>query len=142
MSLPAKKSREIVFQLLFSLDMGDAFEEELIPFLMAELCVTKKLVREAFQLAKSIWEKREELDSKISAISQEYALDRIGKAERNILRQGLFDLIYSLEIPAEVVFSESVRLTRKFSTPEAASFVNALLDRYVKDNRPHAPVSS
>ncbi len=104
MSLPAKKSREIVFQLLFSLDMGDAFEEELIPFLMAELCVTKKLVREAFQLAKSIWEKREELDSKISAISQEYALDRIGKAERNILRQGLFDLIYSLEIPAEVVF--------------------------------------
>ena len=132
MSFPVKKFKEIVLQLLFSMDMGESSEEDLVPFLMEELAVTRRIVREAHAKALEILEKKEELDQQIESTSETYALERIGRVERNILRQGIFELIYSSEVPPEAIISEAIRLTRKFGTPESANFVNALMDAILK----------
>lgn len=126
-SFSLKKFREIVLQLLFSIDMGGAEEEDLIPFLMHELKTTRKIVKEAYAQASGIYAKRESLDQKIALLSQSYAFERIGRVERNILRWGFFEQDGGL-LDKAVVISEAIRLARKFSTPESADYVNALLD--------------
>lgn len=128
MSFSPQKFREIIFQLLFSIDIGNCEEEDLIPFLMQELSVTRKIVREAHKIAEEVWIKRDEVDKLIEGLSMEYALERIGKVERNVLRLGVYELLYTSDLPAEVAIAESMRLARKFSTPEAASYVNAIMD--------------
>ena len=42
MNIPQQKFREVVFQLLYSFDLGLSSEEEMIPFLMKELCGYEK----------------------------------------------------------------------------------------------------
>ena len=109
MPFPTKKFNELVLQLLFSLDMGDSLEVDLIPFLMRELSVTRKTVRAAYQKARTIFESREELNEKIAATSKEYALERIQRVERTVLRLALYEIWHETEMPREMIIAAAQR---------------------------------
>ncbi len=134
MALTKQKSREIVFQLLFSLDFSRPSEEATDEMLMQQLAVPKSALREAQVRVQQIVDLLPEIDRKIAAHSQEYEFDRIPRVERAILRLGLFELFHDTEIPPKVAISEAIRLARKFATAEAASFVNAVLDQAHRKN--------
>lgn len=136
MSISQKKIRELVFQLLYAKDVGDSDSSAMVPLLMKEHLLTRKTVLQAQQRAEAVFAKKKELDKEIEAVSTSYELDRIHSVERNILRLGLFELKYDEEIPPKVAISEAIRLTTKFSTPEGATFVNALLDTLWKKLEP------
>lgn len=132
MALPQNKMREAVFQILFCLDMGHAEEEEIVQLMMGELKITKKYAKEAYISAKAVFDAREELDSAIEAVAKSYSLERIQRAERNILRLGVFELKHNPEIPPLVSIAEAIRLSNKFATKEASKFINAILDAVMK----------
>lgn len=132
MAIPQAKFREIVFQLLYSYDMGHATEEDLTELLMAELAVTKSSLRLANIKVEEIIKIKNELDKSIASISQSYNFERIQSVEKNILRLGLYEMIYDNSIPPKVAIAEAMRLARKFGSPESASFVNAILDNLYK----------
>lgn len=128
MPLPKQKFREIVYLALFSLDTGGETEDDIVNLIMEELKVTKKQGHEGFRKALKIYELKEELDKKVAEGSTEYELDRIPFVEKNILRMGVFELFHENEVPPLVAIAEAIRLSRKFSSPESSSFVNAVLD--------------
>ena len=128
MALPQQKFREIVFQALYSLELGGSDKDEIISLLMKELQVTKKTVREAFDQVLKIVACKEEIDALIAKTSTSYAFERIQTVEKNILRLSCYELLHDPEMPPKVVIAEGLRLARKFGTPESANFVNALLD--------------
>lgn len=132
MALPQEKFRELVFQLLYSRDQGDAADKAMAKMMMKELSVTKKTVLQAQERVAAIVEVQDELDTKIGGASESYEFDRIQLVERNVLRLGVYELIYDDAVPAAVVISEAIRLCRKFGTREAAKFVNAVLDHLHK----------
>lgn len=142
MSVPQQKFREVVFQLLYSHDMTKTSDDAMIQLLMKELSISKKTVRDAQEKMRKILEKLSDLDARIASTSVAYEIDRISNVERNVLRLGLYELLYDDSIPPKVAISEAMRLSRKFGTPESASFVNALLDAVYqsqqKENNPLA----
>lgn len=132
MSIPQQKFREIVFQLLYSHDMGQATEADMLPMMMNELLVTKKVVVQAQERVRAILEKQSEIDQLITKTSESYAFERISSVERNILRLGICEMLFDDTVPPVVAIAEAVRLARKFGSPESASFVNAVLDHIHK----------
>ena len=134
MPLPQQKTREIVFQLLYSYDLGKAQAEDMHPLLMKELAVSKAALRSAQQKVDLIFAKLSNLDQLIAQTSRSYAFERIQSVEKNILRLGAYELLYDKEIPPKVAIAEAMRLARKFSSPESAAFVNAVLDAIYKSN--------
>lgn len=132
MPLPQKKFREIVFQILYSKDMGEIAEEALVLLLTKELSVTKKSVKEALDKANRISDKFPELDALISKTCASYNFERIRSVERNALRLGVYEMLYDEAIPSKVAISEAIRIAKKFATPEAAAFINAVLDAIYK----------
>lgn len=128
MAIPVQKLREIIFQMLYSYDVGKVEEEDISELIMKELSVSRASVVAAQQKVQEIQAIREELDEMIAGACLSYAFERIPTVERNILRLGVYELFFAGNIPPKVAISEAVRLTRKFSTPEAANFVNAVLD--------------
>lgn len=131
MSLPQQKFRELVFQLLYSRDIGKPNDEDIIPLLMKELSIPKKTVKEGLARMEQIIDKKE-IDSLITQTSASYAFERIQTVERNILRLGVFELLYDDNIPPKVAIAEALRLSKKFSTVESSTFVNAVLDSIYK----------
>lgn len=133
MAVPQQKFRELVFQLLYSYDMGRANESDMIELMMAELAVTKKTVRTAQENVLAILSKQPEIDALIAKTSTSYAFERIQSVERNILRLGVYEVLFDDSIPPKVAIAEAIRLSRKFGTIESASFVNAILDHIYKE---------
>jgi N utilization substance protein B len=88
--------------------------------------------------AKEIVEKLTDIDVHISAMSTEYAFDRISRVERTILRLSLFELLFDPQVPPRVAVAEGIRLCRKFGTPESSQFVNAILDGVYKKSHEQA----
>lgn len=129
MALPVRKAREIVLQLLFSCDVGGEEPEVVAETLASELKISLPSVHQACLRAEEILAVSSDLDEQIRSVSQLYDFERIQRVERSVLRLAIYELFYDDSIPAKVAISEALRLCRKFSTPEAARFVNALLDR-------------
>lgn len=132
MALPPKKMREVVFQLLYSHDTGRSEEQSSVALLMKELQMTRSCVYQAMVKATSIHQNLQEIDAAISEAVHSYAFERIQSVERNILRLAIFELKIDKTVPPKVAITEAMRLARKFSTPESANFVNAILDNIYK----------
>lgn len=128
MSLPPQKFREIVFQLLYSIEIGNPNENSMLELIMDQLAVSKKNVKLAQERVHQILEKLAEIDSQIASASTSYEFERIQMVTKNILRLGVYELFYDDSIPPKVAIAEAIRLARKFGSPESATFVNALLD--------------
>jgi N utilization substance protein B len=128
MTIPQQKFRELTFQLLYSHDLGKADSADMLPMMMKELSVTKRVVVEAQQKVEAIEKNRAEIDAMIKKTSRSYEFDRIQRVELNVLRLALYELFYEREVPPKVVIAEAIRMARKFGTPASVSFVNAILD--------------
>jgi N utilization substance protein B len=83
-------------------------------------------------LAESVVERHEELDRRISEVSEEWPADRLGALERNILRLALVELDRG-EVPLEVVIDEAVTLAKRYSSEDAGRLVNGILGRIVQE---------
>jgi N utilization substance protein B len=124
-------------------DYLEEYPEErkaLIAMLMHQLKVTKKLVKEAFVVVEKIEAHLEEIDAKIKEHSANYRFIRISQAELTVIRLSVFELMYEKTLPDKVVFAEAIRLCRKFSTPQGANFVHAILDSIYKSKPIERPV--
>ncbi|MBR1393290.1 MAG: 16S rRNA (cytosine(967)-C(5))-methyltransferase RsmB [Ruminococcus sp.] len=61
--------------------------------------------------------------------------DRLSEEVRNILRTGLYQLLYMDSVPDSAAVDESVKLAKKTKNPAAAGFVNALLRGFIRDGK-------
>jgi N utilization substance protein B len=74
------------------------------------------------------------LDAQIDAAASGWTADRLGAVERAILRLALWELgERSADVPVSVAIDEAVELAKRYATPEAATFVNGVLGRVVRD---------
>lgn len=92
----------------------------------------QKSTREfANQLFENAAARAEELDPIISSLAKNWRLDRIAAIDRALLRLALAEL-RTTGTPAKVVINEALELAKKFSSEDAAPFINGILDSAVK----------
>ena len=77
-------------------------------------------------------EHRERIDELIATYAVGWTLDRMPIVDRNILRLGAYELLWSDEVPDGVAISEAVALATELSTDESPRFVNGLLSRLLR----------
>lgn len=133
MSLDPKKFREILTQILYSLELGESEEGQLVKMIMEKFQVSKKNVREALFEAKEIFTHQKELDAKIKEAAQGFDLERIYLVERSILRLALYRLTIANGAGEKIEIAEALRLAKKFASPSAASFIHAVLDKFKQE---------
>ncbi len=93
------------------------------------------LSKRAADLAEGLWSCREELDAALEAASTRWRVARMPVVDRNVLRLGLFELLYRPDTPTAVIISQAVELAKKFSTEKSGAFVNGVLSRLAKGAR-------
>jgi len=81
-----------------------------------------------------ILERLAEIDRMIGERTVGWRFERLALIDRNILRLGVYELLYLDEVPPEVAMDEAVELAKKYGTEQARSFVNGILDRIWKEH--------
>jgi N utilization substance protein B len=85
------------------------------------------------ELVRGVRAHQEEIDRLLTTYSQGWTLDRMPSVDRNVLRLGVFELLYADGVPDAVALSEAVALVRELSTDESPTFVNGVLGGILRD---------
>lgn len=83
----------------------------------------------AEQLVKGVLDHQQDLDTLIGRYATNWKVSRMPIVDRNILRAGLFELLWMDEVPARVTMDECIELAKSFGDEEASKFVNGVLDK-------------
>ena len=86
----------------------------------------------ADRLVKGIEENLDKIDEKISHYATNWQIKRMAAIDRNILRIGVYELLFAPDIPPKVSINEAVELAKKFGDLESSKFVNGILDKIHK----------
>ena len=75
-----------------------------------------------------------ELDAFVNRYALEWTIDRMPMVDRNILRWGIYELLWEPEIPAKVTVNEAIELAKRFADDDAGKFINGILDHILRDD--------
>jgi N utilization substance protein B len=85
-------------------------------------------------LVRGVVEHQERIDELLSTYSEGWTLDRMPAVDRNVLRLGVFELLYAEDVPDAVAVTEAMNLVRELSTDESPAFVNGILGNIQRTN--------
>lgn len=137
------QSRVIVFQTLYSLDIKELLsinledsKNELLSVLhLNDLEENNIDLDYAFTLIKNILDRRFTIDEIIQKAAPEWPLDKIHVVDRNIIRLGLTEMLFSdrNEVPIKVAINESIEIAKEYGNDTSGKFVNGVLGSIYKE---------
>jgi len=126
------RARKIVMDVLYHLEIEEcSVEGALHPYVEElESAGIKEFVDSEIE---GIITHKKELDKMLDESAEGWSISRMPVLDRNILRIGLYEILYDRDIPDSVSINEAVEMANMYSTEDSGRFVNGILGRLVKD---------
>ena len=84
-------------------------------------------------LVRGVVEHQARIDELLASYSEGWTLERMPAVDRNVLRLGVFEVLYADDVPDAVAVTEAMALVRELSTDESPVFVNGVLGNIVRN---------
>ena len=88
----------------------------------------------AASLAKGTIAHKTDIDAAIAHASTSWRIERMAAVDRNILRLGSFELMYT-DLSRAVIIDEAIKLAKEYSTLDSGKFINGVLDAIARQVR-------
>jgi transcription antitermination factor NusB len=122
------QARQSTLQILYQIEVAKTSHQEAIEdyfsnheFSPAHQEFTKTLVN-------GIHSQLKDLDQVITRYAKNWQISRMAVVDKNILRMGVYELLYTEDIPPKVTINEAVELAKKFGDVDSPKFINGILD--------------
>lgn len=125
--------REAALQALYQLDLCEGDWQEILVHLADEFALPAEAVSFAGELVHGVRAYLDRLDQEIEQRSEGWPVRRMGVVDRNILRLGVYELMYREDIPPAVTVNEAVELAKRYGDAESSRFINGILGRMLKE---------
>src|SRR4029077_1616719 len=122
------RAREVALQVLYQDDLNPEHNPADDEGFVRNRLQGPELVEFASSLIAGVRGNRRELDHVLSQTADHWSLERMAATDRNVLRLGAYEILYS-ETPDRVAINEAVELAKRFGSKQSAQFVNGILDR-------------
>ena len=81
------------------------------------------------ELISGIAENRRKIDELISTYAQGWDMDRLPAVDRNILRIGIYEILWCKDLDDAVAIDEALNLAKELSTDDSATYIHGVLGR-------------
>jgi len=127
------KARKHTLDLLYESDIRSSDLLELLSLRdVVEEDVDARPIREYTRLlVEGVHLHKRKIDELISTYAQGWDMDRLAAVDRNILRLGIFEILWEDDIDDAIVIDEALTLAQSLSTEESAGFIHGVLGRIV-----------
>jgi len=119
------KARKRALDVLFAADVRGESALEALESAIADGEAPTNAYTET--LVRGVVAEQQRIDALLAEHAQGWTLDRMPAVDRNVLRLGVYEMLYVEDVPDAVAVSEAVALARDLSTDESPSFVNGVL---------------
>lgn len=90
-----------------------------------------------FDVIRPILENIEAIDETLFRFAQKRTKETFDKVDLAILRQGLYELMYT-STPVAVVINEAIELAKEFADESSAGFIHGVLANYADERKERA----
>ena len=130
-----RRGREYALQMLYAMDLTGYQPDQVF----AGFYALQDLNRDAFYYARrlvdGVHSHLEEIDTALTRFAENWKIHRMAAVDRNLLRLGLYELMYVTEIPFPIVINEALEIVKEFGDQEGTQFLNGILDAARKEYR-------
>jgi N utilization substance protein B len=132
-----RKAREVALQFLYQLDLHGADD----PMPHAEdFWARHPLEADTRSYAEALVRGTKHYQGKADELIRQYAehwgLERMAVVDRNLLRRAVYEMLWGAEVPPKVAINEAIEIAKKFGTGDSSRFINGVLDRILREQRP------
>lgn len=131
-----RRGREYALQMLYAMDLTTYEPDEVF----AGFNAIQDLNRDAFYYARRLVDgvhgHLEEIDAVLARFAEHWKIHRMAAVDRNLLRLGIYELMYLKDIPFPIIINEALEIVKEFSDQEGTQFVNGILDAASREFRP------
>lgn len=119
------KARKRALDVLYAADMrGETGVEALARVIAEGEAPSNPYTR---TLIEGVTERRERIDEVLTEFSTGWSLARMPAVDRNVLRIGVWEMLWADDVPDTVAVTEAMGLVQELSTDESPTFVNGVL---------------
>lgn len=122
--------RSVALQSLYEWDFYGKNDKEIKTYLkqvMKEFAPNAGEVEFAEKLCREVLKNVKTIDEIISEAAPDWPMDQITMVDRNVLRLGVYELLFDKEIPPKVAINEAIELAKTFGGKSSGKFVNGVL---------------
>lgn len=132
------KARKQTLDLLYEADIRSTSAADLLALRdVNEEGPDARPIREFTKLLiAGVTENKRKIDELISTYAQGWDMDRLPAVDRNILRLGIYEIVWSADLDDGIAIDEALTLARELSTDESAGYIHGVLGRIssIKDS--------
>jgi len=132
------KARKQTLDLLYEADIRGTSAAELLALRdVDEEGPDSRPIREFTKvLVSGVMEKKRKIDELITTYAQGWDMDRLPTVDRNILRIGIYEIVWSDDLADGIAIDEALNLAKELSTDESAAYIHGVLGRIssIKDS--------
>ena len=128
-----KTARDLAFKLFYQADIQKEDGEVIFDIAKEEYEIDDKSKVYIGNILYGVEENAENINGIISEKSEGWKINRISKISLACLKLGIFEILYSDDIPDQVAANEAVGLAKLYEGEEAAKFVNGILSVVIKE---------
>ncbi|MBF0379826.1 MAG: transcription antitermination factor NusB [Magnetococcales bacterium] len=129
------KARELTLQALYQSDISGDDIQKAVEQLYNENRGGRADLDYFQRVAKGTWSRLVEVDKLIADATINWTTQRIATIDRNILRQGVYELLAEVDLPPRVIINEAIELSKRYGGKGSKSFVNGVMDRLASEIR-------
>jgi transcription antitermination protein NusB len=132
-------ARILAFQTLYEMDVSRHRPGEVLQRLLDEQQPAPEAGAFARELVTGVLRHRAAIDEQIHTSAPAYPLAQMSPVDRNILRMGIYECLYtSQQVPARVAVNEAVELAKRYGGDSTPRFVNGVLGHLIRGEQPPA----
>jgi N utilization substance protein B len=81
------------------------------------------------ELISGVSENKRKIDELIATYAQGWDMDRLAAVDRNILRLGIYEIVWNDDLADGIAIDEAITLAKDLSTDDSATFIHGLLGK-------------
>jgi len=120
--------RELALKALYQIDIRGGSSREELALLFDGFQADDRARKFAVELVEGVERERTALDRQVADALEHWTIGRLSRVDHNILRIGLYELLWMNEIPARVTIDEGIELAKAYGDQNSGRFVNGVLD--------------
>ena len=125
------KARKQALDLLYETDIrGTNLVETLVSRdIPAEGPEARPIREYTRELVNGVSDNRRKIDELITTYAQGWDMDRLPAVDRNILRLGIYEILWSTDVPMSVAIDEALILAKELSSDDSSKYIHGVLGR-------------
>ena len=136
-------AREIAVQSLYQIQMNEATPQEAVQIAIheaehdneTELNFSGDKIDPLYivELVEGTYSNKVRIDELLEEYLKGWAMDRLSRIDRGVLRLAVYEMLYRDDVPPKVVVNEAIDLAKHYGTEESGKFVNGVLGKMIKE---------